>query len=132
MTVVVAPDVDEMARSCITAGLADAGAAGWPVATRIPSPRPDRFVKFVVTGGRKTNLRLARYLVTVRVHRPLAEAVACGQVARGIAGALEDAADTVAAVTKTTVESCERFDDPDLPEVAVYLATVAWIIAIPV
>jgi len=130
--VIVGPDVEEMAETCITDSLASIGAAGWPVATEIPNPRPDRFVKFVVTGGRKRNLRIANHLVIARVHRPKAEAVECSEVARGIAGVLEAAADTVPAVTKAAVESCERFDDPDLPEVAVYQAVVAWTIAIPV
>ncbi|MCC9182568.1 hypothetical protein LOC73_17970 [Mycolicibacterium mageritense] len=121
-----------MAESCISAGLADLGLVDWPVATGIPDPRPDRFVQCVVTGGRKRNRRLANHLVTARVHRPKAEAVECGEVARCLAGVLEAAAETVSAVTKASVESCERFDDPDLTEVAVYQVVVAWIIAIPV
>lgn len=132
MTVVVGPDVEEMAEVCISAGLADLGLQDWEVATEIPFPRPDRFVKFVVTGGRKRNARIAHHLITARIHRPKAEAVECSEVARGIAGVLEAAAETMPAVTRATVESCERFDDPDLPEVAVYQTVVAWTIAIPV
>lgn len=131
MTKVVAPDVEEMATVC-TRGALDENALDWPVGTRIPVPRPQRFVKLVVTGGRKGNLRIAHYMVIARVHRPLAEAVECGRVAREIAGALEAAEFTITAVGRANVESCARLDDPDLPEVAVYQAVVSWLIAIPV
>ncbi|MGX9669925.1 hypothetical protein [Mycobacterium sp. HM-7] len=128
---VVAPDVEEMANTCIVGALSENG-LDWPVATRTPDPRPDRFVKFIVTGGRKGNLRIAHYMIIARVHMPLGEAVECGRVAREIAGTLEAADYSISAVGRTKVESCARLDDSDLPEVAVYQVTVSWLIAIPV
>ncbi|BBZ65818.1 hypothetical protein MINS_12470 [Mycolicibacterium insubricum] len=131
MTTVVAPDVEHIATTTIDSALADLGRA-WPVATREPCPRPDRYVKLVVTGGRKRNLRIADYLVTARIHTPLAEAVECSRVANHLAGSLEAAPWDEDAVTWAGIESCARFDDPDLPSYAVYQAVVAWTIAIPV
>ncbi|MUL47605.1 hypothetical protein FZI85_25150 [Mycobacterium sp. CBMA293] len=128
---VVAPDVEELAKGCTADALAGQGLS-WPVKDRTPDPRPARFVKLIVTGGRKGNLRIAQYLVTARVHTPLGEAAECGRVAREIAGALEWASETDSPVARTNVESCARLDDPDLKETAVYQVVVSWLIAIPV
>lgn len=128
---IVAPDLTVAARDCIRDGLATLGVLALQVATKVPNPRPARFLTVEVLGGRKKNLRVASHTVVVMVHDTVANEVACGRLARQVAAALEDANITVLPVTATTVESVFRVDDPAVESACRFQVTVSWTVAYP-
>lgn len=129
---IVPPDLIVVARECIRSGLTALGVAGVPVSTRVPSPRPPRFITFDVKIGPKKNLRVGRNTVIVHVHDALANEVACRDLARQVSAVLEDASNTVSMVTWVQPESITRSDDPDLTSTARYQVVVTWYVAYPV
>lgn len=128
---IVAPDLTKVARACIVDGLATLGIQAQPVATRVPNPRPARFITFEVLGGRKKNLRVATHLVVALVHDTTANEVAAAKVARQVAAVLEDANSTVLPVTATAVESVFQSDDPAVTSGCRFQVTVSWTVAYP-
>lgn len=127
----VGPDLTITARDCIRDGLAALGVPAQPVGTKIPNPRPPRFITFEVLGGRKKNLRIAQHMVVVMVHDTVANVAACAKVARQVAAVLEDADTTVLPVTATTVESVFQADDPAVTSGCRFQVTVSWTVAYP-
>jgi len=65
VTAVLFPDVEQVVIDGLSALLATHGHAGVPVSTRVPNPRPPRFVRVLVTGGARLNLVADAPSVTV-------------------------------------------------------------------
>lgn len=128
---IVAPDLTVTARDCIRAGLAALGVPAQPVSTKVPNPRPPRFITLQVFYGPKKNLRVGTVTVVALVHDTAANEVACGNVARQVSAVLEDAADTVLAVTATEPQSVVQSDDPAVSAQCRFQVTVTWTVAYP-
>lgn len=128
---IVAPDLTLAARTCIRDGLATLGVPAAPVDTRVPNPRPPRFIQFEVLIGRKKNLRVGNVTVIALVHDTVANEAACARLARQVAAVLEDADTTVLPVTAAAVESIFQSDDPAVKSGCRFQVTVSWTVAYP-
>lgn len=128
---IVAPDLTVAARDCIRDGLAALGVPAQSVSTKVPNPRPARFITLQVFGGRKSNQRVAHHTVVALVHDAVANEVAAGRVARQVAAVLEAAPDSVESVTLAGVESVVQSDDPALTGTCRFQVTVSWTVAYP-
>ena len=90
--VVVFPDVEALLVTALTASLAARGRAR-SVATKVPNPRPARFVRLLRTGGLRMNVLMDAATITVEAWEPTeAEAARTAQLVRGLVHALDDLA----------------------------------------
>lgn len=129
---IVAPDLTVAARDCIRDGLAALGVPAQSVSTKVPNPRPARFITLQVFVGRKKNLRVGYVTVVALVHDAVANEVRAGEVARKVAAVLEAAVDTVPLVNIATVESIVQSDDPAVAALCRFQVTATWTVAYPV
>lgn len=129
------PDMTLVARKYLLAGLAEQGITGVPVASRIPSPLPDWFVRCYALPGAETSRRVQWCQVVVRVYGT--DDVFCSQMARICAAVMRAAPETEVdvydsgeklQVVSEPVELNGPFssEDPDLPDWPVQQFTVTW------
>ena len=125
------PDTDVIARAVLLQGFAEHGITGVGVATKLPSPVPDRFVRCFTLPGREICIRTQWVQVVAQVYDT--DEVRCSQLARLSAAILRAAPDTVIDGQQPVGEPCEKqgpypSQDPDLPHLARYQLTVTWTI----
>lgn len=129
------PDMTLVARKYLLAGLAEQGITGVPVASRIPSPLPDWFVRCYALPGAETCRRVQWCQVIVRVYGT--DDVFCSQMARICAAIMRNAPEVEIdvydtgeklAVVSEPVELNGPFPeaDPDLPDWPVQKFIVTW------
>lgn len=118
---VMFPDVDTLARRILLDGLASRGVTGIKVATRVPSPMPDRFIQLFSLPGREVCRRTQWCQVVAFVYDAAGNEVRCGELAQLVAAILRAAPDAVIDGEQVPVsEPCEQrgpywSQDPDLP-----------------
>jgi hypothetical protein len=107
------PDAVSTVISALNAQLDDLGYTGVPVRSRIPNPRPTRFVRVLRTGGPRVNVVTDAAQVTVEAWAAsTADAHDLAQAARAIVNSLEG---TVTG--GVTVYGVNEFSGPaDLPD----------------
>jgi hypothetical protein len=131
----VYPDMTMVARRYLLAGLAEQGIVGVTVASRIPSPLPEWFVRCFALPGSETCKRVQWCQVIVQVYGTSDEF--CSQMARICAAVMRNAPemeldffDTGEKISLVS-EPCELngpfpSEDPDLPDWPVYRFAVTW------
>ena len=128
---VVFPDTDILARAVLLDGLAARGVTGVAVATQLPSPMPDRFVRCFTLPGREVCRRTQWVQVVAQVY-DVGDEVRCAEVARLCGALLRAAPDTLIDGEDLPVtEPCEKngpypSPDPDFPGHDRYQVTVTW------
>lgn len=129
------PDQTLVARKYLLAGLAEQGITGVPVASRIPSPLPEWFIRCYALPGAETCLRVQWVRVIVQVYGTSDEF--CSQMARICAAVMRAAPETAVDIdgellspVNATTELHGPFpsEDPDLPDWPVYEFNVVWLI----
>lgn len=129
------PDMDRVARKYLLAGLATQGVTGIPVATRIPSPMPDVFVRCFALPGAAGSRRTQWVQIIVSVYGTDDES--CSRLARTCAAVMRAAPETEVDVydngetlylVSEPVELHGPFptDDPDIPDRSLYQVNVTW------
>jgi len=129
---VVFPDTDALARTLLLQELAVRGVTGIGVATKLPSPVPNRFVRLFTLPGREVCRRTQWVQVIAQVYDTAGQDVRCSQLAQLVAGILRSAPDVVVDGDATPVsEPCEKHgpypsEDPDLPGRPRYQVNLTW------
>jgi hypothetical protein len=129
------PDMTLVARKYLLAGLAEQGITGVPVASRIPSPLPEWFIRCYALPGRETCRRVQWCQVIVRVYGT--DDVFCSQMARICAAVMRNAPEMEVDVFDTgeklslVSEPSELHgpfpsEDPDLPDWPVQQFNLTW------
>jgi hypothetical protein len=129
------PDQTLVARKYLLAGLAEQGITGVPVASRIPSPLPEWFIRCYALPGAETCMRVQWCRVIVQVYGTSDEF--CSQMARICAAVMRAAPETAVDVygdgemlslVNAPVELNGPFpsEDPDLPDWPLYEFNVVW------
>lgn len=128
---VVFPDTDAIARAVLLNGMAGLGVTGVAVATQLPSPMPDRFVRCFTLPGRELCRRTQWVQVIAQVY-DLDDEVRCAALARLCGALLRSAPDTLIDGEDLPVtEPCEKngpypSQDPDFPAHHRYQVNVTW------
>jgi hypothetical protein len=129
------PDMDLVARAYLLAGLAEQGIEGVPVATRIPSPMPDWFIRAFALPGSETTMRTQWVQIIVQVYGTDDEYTS--QLARTCAAIMRAAPETAVDIydngemlfyVSAPVEKRGPFpsDDPDIPDRSLYQVNITW------
>jgi len=129
------PDMDRAARKYLLAGLAEHGVTGVPVATRIPSPMPDWFIRCFALPGAETTMRTKWVQVVAVVHGTNDEE--CSRLARVCAAVLRSAPEMevdiydngeLLQMVSEPVELHGPYptDDPDEPDRSRYQVNATW------
>lgn len=131
---VLFPDVDALARRILLAGLAERNITGIKVATQVPSPLPDRFIRLFSLPGREVCRRTQWCQVVAFVYDVAGQEVRCGEFAQLVAAILRAAPDAVIDGEPVPVsEPCEKrgpywSQDPDLPDRPRMQVNLTWTI----
>lgn len=128
---VMFPDTDPLARKYLLQGLAEHGVTGIAVATELPSPMQNRFIRCYTIPGRAVSRRTQWCQVVVQVYDTKGNAVRCRTLARECAAVLRSAPDMVVDGEQLITEPCELqgpfpTEDPDMPGVPRYQANLTW------
>lgn len=131
VALVLFPDTDTLARKYLLQGLAEHGVTGIAVGTRLPSPMQNRFIRCFTLPGRAVSRRTQWCQVIVQVYDTKGNDVRCSQLAQLSAAVLRSAPDMVVDGEQPITEPCELqgpfpLEDPDLPGIPRYQATVTW------
>ena len=129
------PDMDRVARKYLLAGLAEQGITGIPVATRIPSPLPEWFIRCFALPGAETTMRTQWVQIIVQVYGTEDEYTS--QLARTSAAVMRAAPEMEVDVFDNgeklylVSEPVEKHgpyptDDPDIPDRSLYQVNVTW------
>lgn len=128
---VLFPDTDALARTLLRQELAGRGVTGIGVATAVPHPPPDRFIRLFTLPGREVCRRTQWVQVIAQVYDVSGQDVRCSQLAQLVAAILRSAPDVVVAGGQLISEPCEKHGpypspDPDLPGRPRYQANITW------
>lgn len=128
---VIFPDTDTLARKYLLQGLAEHGTTGIAVGTKLPSPMQNRFIRCFTIPGRAVSRRTQWCQVIVQVYDSKNNDVRCSQLAQLCAAVLRSAPDMEVDGQQFVSEPCELqgpfpYEDPDLPGIPRYQATVTW------
>jgi hypothetical protein len=131
VALVIFPDTDLLARKYLLQGLAVHGVTGIAVGTKLPSPMQNRFIRCYTIPGREVSRRTQWCQVIVQVYDTKDNEVRCSQLARTCAEVLRAAPDMVVDGEQMITEPCEEqgpfaYEDPDLPGIPRYQATITW------
>jgi hypothetical protein len=129
------PDMDRVARKYLLTGLEQQGITGVPVATRIPSPLPDWFIRCFALPGAEVCPRTQWVQIIVQVYGT--EDEYCSTLARICAAVMRAAPEMEVDVydsgeklqlVSEPVEKNGPFptDDPDLPDRSLYQVNITW------
>lgn len=121
----VYPDVDIVAHTILRAGLAERGVTVG-VASALPSPPPDRFVRCFSLPGQEVSRRTMWCQVVVQVYD--VDEVRCSDVARLCGAILRAAPDSGDPPVCEPSELLAVFPspDPDVPAMARYQVNATW------
>lgn len=127
------PATGVLARKYLLQGLAEKGITGIAVATKLPSPMQNRFIRCFTLPGRERSRRTQTCQVIVQVYDTKDNDVRCEQLAETCAAVMRSAPDMEVDGTQYVSEPCERqgpipYEDPDLPGIPRYQATIFWTI----
>lgn len=130
-SLVIFPDTDTLARKYLLQGLAEHGTTGIAVATKLPSPMQNRFIRCFTIPGRAVSRRTQWCQVIMQVYDTKGNEVRCQELARIAAAVLRSAPDMEVDGQQLISEPCELqgpfpYEDPDLPGIPRYQATVTW------
>lgn len=129
------PDMDRVARKYLLAGLAGQGITGIPVATRIPSPMPDWFIRCFALPGAEVCPRTQWVQVIVMVYGTDDEytstlARTCAAVMRAAPEMEVDVFDSgeKLQLVSEPIEKNGPFpsSDPDIPDRSLYRVNLVW------
>ena len=128
---VMFPDTDMLARKYALQGLAEHGVTGIAVGTKLPSPMQNRFIRLFTIPGRETSRRTQWCQVIAQVYDTKGNEVRCQELARLVTAVLRSAPDMVVDGEQLISEPCEKqgpfaYEDPDLPGIPRYQATITW------
>lgn len=131
MDLVIFPDADALARKYLLQGLTEHGVTGIAVGTKLPSPMQNRFIRAYAIPGREISRRTQSCQVVLQVYDTKGNEVRCAQLAQLCAAILRSAPDMVVDGGQPVTEPCEKqgpfiYEDPDLPGIPRYQATVTW------
>jgi hypothetical protein len=129
------PDMDRVARKYLLAGLAERGITGVNVATRIPSPLPEWFIRCFALPGAENCRRTQWVQIVVQVYGTDDEYTS--QLARTCAAVMRAAPEMAVDVydsgekLQLVSEPIEKHgpystDDPDIPDRSLYQVNVTW------
>lgn len=127
------PDTDPLARKYLLQGLEEEGVTGIAVATKLPSPMQNRFIRQYTIPGRVVSRRTMSCQVITFVYDTKGNDIRCRELAHRCAEVLSSAPDMVVDGAQWVSEPCERrgpfpSEDPDLPGVPRYQVNVVWTI----
>ncbi len=125
-----------VARKYLLAGLAEQGITGVPVASRIPSPLPEWFIRCYALPGAETSMRVQWVRVMVQVYGTTDEF--CSQMARICAAVMRNAPEMAVDVygdgqelalinSVSELNGPYASEDPDLPDWPVFAFNVVWL-----
>jgi hypothetical protein len=129
------PDMDRVARKYLLAGLAEQGITGIPVATRIPSPLPEWFIRCFALPGAETTKRTKWVQVVVQVYGTEDEFTSqlvrtCAAVMRAAPEMEVDVYDNSEKLylVSEPVEQSGPYptDDPDIPDRSLFQVNTTW------
>lgn len=128
---VVFPDNDDLGRKILLQELATRGYGGIPVSTKIPSPLPERFIRFYTLPGREVCRRTQWCQTITQVYGD--DEMWCQQLAQVCGAVLRAAPDIVVDGEQLVSEPCEMHGpfpspDPDLPNYERYQVNNTWTI----
>lgn len=128
---VVFPYTDTLARKYLMQGLAEHGVSGIAIGTKLPSPMQNRFIRCFTIPGREVSRRTQWVQVVAQYYDTKGNEVRCEQLAQLGTAVLRSAPDMVVDGEQLVSEPCERTgpffsEDPDLPGIPRYQATVTW------
>jgi hypothetical protein len=124
------PDTDTLARKYLLQGLAEKGITGIAVATKLPSPMQNRFIRLYSIPGRELR-RTQNVQIVAQFYDTKGNDVRCNQLARLGGSVLRAAPEMVVDGEQWVSEPCEKsgpipYEDPDLPGIPRYQVTVFW------
>lgn len=128
---VLFPDTDTLARKYLLQGLAEHGITGIAVATKLPSPMQNRFIRIFTIPGREISRRTQSCQVIALVYDVKGQDVRCSQLAQLVGAVLRSAPDMVVDGQQMVSEPAEKngpfaSEDPDLPGIPRYRVNVGW------
>lgn len=128
---VIFPDTDEYAKSVALQGLAENGVTGIAVATKLPNPMQNRFIRLFTIPGREISRRTQWCQVIGQVYDIKGKEVRCADLARLLGAVLRAAPDMVIDGEQLVTEPCEKHgpfpsDDPDLPGIPRWQVNLTW------
>lgn len=128
---VIFPDTDILAHQYLRQGLADHGVTGIDVATELPSPLPERFIRCYTIPGREVSRRTQWCQIVTQVYDVAGQEVRCSRMARLCGAILRAAPDMVVDGEQPISEPCEKngpfpTEDPDLPGIPRYQVNNTW------
>jgi hypothetical protein len=131
VALVIFPDTDTLARKYLLQGLAEHGVTGIAVATQLPSPMQNRFIRCFTIPGREISRRTQTVQVVAQFYDTKGNDVRCSQLAQLGTAVLRAAPDMVVDGQQWVSEPCEKqgpipYEDPDLPGIPRYQGTVFW------
>ena len=124
------PDTDVLATSLVYRLVGQP--AGVDVATQLPSPIPDRFIRcFTIVGNDARSRRVTECRVIARVYDTLDNETRCSEVARRVSSALRAAPEIPGDSTNWISEPCQRqgpypIQDPEVPNRSCFETIVTW------
>jgi len=105
---------------------------GIKVASRLPHPIPDRFIRcFTIVGNDEANPRVASCQVIARVYDTAGNEPRCARVANRVGSVLRSAPEVPGETTEWISEPCKRqgpypIQDPEVPNRVCYQTIVTW------
>lgn len=124
------PLTDPLAKRILQAGYDDFGISGIEIATMVPSPLPEQFVRLYTLPGREISPRTMWCQVIAQVY-DLVDDLRCAQLANRTGSILRAAPDAVIDDEQWITEPCEKNGpfptrDPDIPTAFRYQVNLTW------
>lgn len=124
------PLTDPLARRILESGYTEAGVTGIDVATQLPSPLPEQFVKLFTLPGREISPRTMWCQVVALVY-DATDDLRCAALARTTGNILRRAPDVEIDGEQWVTEPCEKAGpfptrDPEIPDYIRYQVNVTW------
>lgn len=124
------PLTDPLANAILLAGYADLGITGIDVATQMPSPLPEQFVRLFTLPGREASPRTMWCQVIALVY-DTTDDLRCAALARSTGNILRAAPEVLIDGEQWITEPCEKHGpfptrDPDMPDVFRYQVNITW------
>lgn len=124
------PDSDALATALVYEQVGESHGVG--VASRLPHPIPDRFVRvFTIVGNDERSPRVVDCQVIARVYDIVGQEIRCSAVARKVGSVLRSAPRYSGEISNWVSEPCKRqgpypIQDPEVPNRVCFQTIVTW------